>query len=83
MSRNEILEKLKEIFRDVFDEEKLEITEKTTPQDVEDWNSLGHVYLTVEIEDEFSITFDEEIKRIENVKDIVDLIMKQLGEKNA
>ena len=51
MSREEILEKLNEIFRDIFDDEEINLSEETTPDDIEDWDSLGHVYLTAEIED--------------------------------
>ena len=74
MSRAEILNKLNEIFRDIFDEEDIEISEETKPEDIEDWDSIGHVYLTFEIEDEFKIKLGEKINAIENVKDIIDLI---------
>ena len=51
MSRAEILNVFQKIFRDVFDDEGLVITEDTIPEDIEDWDSIGHVYLVVEIED--------------------------------
>ena len=83
MSRNEILEKLDQIFKDVFDDEDVTISEDTTPEDIEDWDSLGHVYLTVDIEDEFGIKLGEPMKQIENVGQIIDLIIARLEEKNA
>ena len=79
MSREEILEKLNEIFRDIFDDEEIVITEETTPEDVEDWDSLGHIYLTAEIEDEFDIKMDERMKDIESVSDVIDLIVGIMG----
>ncbi len=79
MSREEILEKLNEIFRDIFDDEEIVVTEETVPDDIEDWDSLGHVYLTAEIEDEFNIKMDERMKDIENVSDVINLIVDIMG----
>lgn len=79
MSREEILVKLNEIFRDIFDDEEIVITEETVPDDVEDWDSLGHIYLTAEIEDEFDIKMDERMKDIESVSDVIDLIVEIMG----
>lgn len=83
MSRQEVLEKLNEIFSDVFDLEDVIITEITKPEDIEDWDSIGHVYLTAEIEDELGIKLGEEMTKIENVRDIVVLILKRLEESRA
>ena len=78
MNREEIIEKLNAIFQDIFDDEDINIAEETTPEDIEDWDSIGHVYLTVEIEDEFGIKLGEKMADIQNVADIVDLIMGSL-----
>lgn len=78
MSREEIIAKLNVIFQDIFDDEDINIAEETTPEDIEDWDSIGHVYLTVEIEDEFGIKLGEKMSDIENVAGIVDLIMERL-----
>ena len=83
MSRSEILEKLGEIFKDVFDDEDATISEETTPEDIEDWDSLGYVYLTVEIEEEFGIKLGEPIKQVEKVAQIIDLIIARLEEQDA
>lgn len=83
MNREQILNNLNEIFEDLFETDDIEITEETTPQDIEDWDSMGHIYLTVEIEDEFGIKLGEEMAKIENVGDVISLIVRQLEEKNA
>ncbi len=83
MSRNEILEKLDVIFKDVFDDEEVTLSEEITPEDIEDWDSLGYVYLTVEIEDEFGIKLGEPMKQVEKVGQIIDLIIERLSEKDA
>lgn len=74
MNREEILRKLENIFRDVFDNEELTITEETEAEDIEDWDSLGQVYLLVGAEEVFGIKFGEEADQIKKVSELVDLI---------
>ena len=54
MTRQEIYNKLNEVFSDVFDEE-ITVTEETTAADIEDWDSLTHITLISEVEDAFGI----------------------------
>ena len=76
MERNEILEKLNEIFRDVFDDDSITVTEETTSSDIEDWDSLTHITLISEVEDEFDIKFAmKEVVGMKNVGEMVDTIM--------
>lgn len=75
MSKTEIFEKLNEIFRDVFDDEDITITEATTAKDIEDWDSLTHIMLLSAIEDEFDIKFDmKAVQGLKNVGDMAELI---------
>ncbi len=41
MSREEVFERLNEVFRDVFDEEDITVDEGTTAEDIDGWDSLG------------------------------------------
>ena len=41
MTRDAIYEKLTVIFRDIFDDEDIEINDNTTARDIEDWDSLN------------------------------------------
>ncbi len=76
----EDLKKLQEIFRDVFDENDLEITTETTAQDIEDWDSFAQISLIVDIEKEFSVKFNlEEVSELKNVGDMLELIKKKRG----
>jgi acyl carrier protein len=59
MERNEIMEKVTSVFRDVFDNEELVITDSTTAADIEDWDSLTHITLISAIEDELGYKFDD------------------------
>ena len=71
----EILKELQPIFQDVFDDETLVITEKTTAADIEDWDSLAQIRLIVAIEKQFGIKFAfEELQSAINVGDMVKLI---------
>ena len=40
MTREEVFEKLNEVFRDVFDDEEIAVTDATTSADIEDWDCL-------------------------------------------
>ncbi len=73
---------LQEIFRDVFDDEELEITEETTAEDIEGWDSLTHIQIIVGIEKKFEIKFSAvEIKASENVGEFIELIDRKVLEK--
>ena len=41
MTREAIFEELTEIFRDIFDDEEIELTDETTADDIEDWTALN------------------------------------------
>ena len=45
MTRDEVVQKLQEIFRDVFDDDSIVLFDKMTSNDVEDWDSLSHINL--------------------------------------
>lgn len=80
MSREEIFEKLNEVFRDVFDDEDIELTEDTTAADVEGWDSLIHITLLDAIEEEFDIRFDmKTVVKLKNVGEMVDCIEEEVG----
>lgn len=77
MERNEILKKITEIARDVFDNDEVELTEASTAADVEEWDSLSHLSLISDIEDEFDITFTlAEVSGSKNVGELVNAIIK-------
>jgi acyl carrier protein len=53
-------EQVKEIMASVFEVASNQITEDTTPQSLENWDSLRHINLVVALEDAFAVEFDEE-----------------------
>ena len=76
------MEKVREIFRDVFDDETLTVDDSTNSSDIEDWDSLEHIALVVSMEKEFDLKFDlKEVNKLANVGEMVDLIAEKLSEK--
>ena len=80
MTRDEIMEKVRRIFWDVFDDETLDINDSTNSSDIEDWDSLEHINLLVAIERSFGIKFTMgETTGMKNVGEMADKIMAHLG----
>lgn len=77
MNMNDTFEKIQEIFRDNFDDDSLIITRETCADDIEDWDSLEQINLLTAIERKFNIKFKlEDVRGLENVGDLLDLIEK-------
>lgn len=70
-----ILERIQLIFRDVFDDEKLEISMTTNANSFPDWDSVSNILLIDKIEQEFSLELPiDVIYESKNVGDWVDYI---------
>ena len=64
-----------EIFTDILDKEEGEITEFSSPEDIDEWDSVATVNLIVAIESEFNIKLRlEDIENAKNVKDFIGLV---------
>ena len=79
MTREEVYERLNEVFCDVFDDEDISVNDETTSKDVEGWDSLEHINLVNAVEQEFGVKFDMgQIVSMKNVGEMVNIIMEQL-----
>lgn len=77
------IEKLQDIFRDVFNDDGIILSETMTSSDIDDWDSLAHIQLITEIEKSFGIRFTvQEAVSAENVKEFTELIDSKLQAKN-
>lgn len=75
MEKNQILEEVQEIFRDVLDNEDIVLAGETTAEDIEEWDSLSHIQLIVAIEKHFKVKFtSKEILSWKNVGEMIDCI---------
>lgn len=64
-------ERLEDVFRQVLDDDDIELQNQTTAADVEGWDSLMHITLMFTIENEFGVQFNaEEFGQIENVGEL-------------
>lgn len=78
MTRTEIFEKLTEIFADVFDDDSITLTDATTADDIEEWDSLTHITLIAEVEDAFDMKFSmKDVLGMKNVGEMVDIIERE------
>ena len=80
MTRDEVHKRLTAVFRDIFDDPSLEITDKTTADDIADWDSITHINLITAVEQEFKVSFStKDVKSLKNVGDFVGLIATRAG----
>jgi acyl carrier protein len=75
-----IYEKLTPVFQDVFDLDDLVLTPQLTADQVEGWDSLGHVRLMVAIEKAFGISLStSEITGLANVGELAAVVSRKLA----
>lgn len=75
MEKVDILVKVQDIFRDLLDDDTIELASETTADDVEGWDSLTHIQLIVAIEKSFKVKFtSREILTWQNVGEMIDCI---------
>ena len=79
MDRAEIIERLNGVFRDVFGDDSIVVSDSTTADDIEDWDSLEHINLIGAVESEFGIRFRmKEVSGMKNVGEMIDIIQSRI-----
>ena len=79
MTKSEVMEKIKEILNDLFDDD-FDVTESTVADDIDGWDSLVHLQVISAMESGFNIHFTlGEINNFANVGEMADSILKHLG----
>lgn len=75
---NNIINRLTEVFRDVFDDDSIVISPSTTSNDIEDWDSIEHINLIGAVEDEFGLRFKmKEVSGMKNVGEMISIISER------
>ena len=75
MTKQEALEKLTPVFRDVFDDDSIELSEEMTAADIEEWDSVEHFNLISEIERTFGMRFTmREVSGMKNVGELAGIV---------
>jgi len=80
---HDILERLTAIFRDILDDDDIELTPQTTAADIKDWDSANHINIVVSVEMRFGIKISNaQVEQLKNVGDFVALIAQKLDAKS-
>ena len=78
-SVSEILDQVNSIFKNVLDNDAITVNEKSTADDIDEWDSLSHIQLVVAIEKHFKIRFtSSEINNFKNVGEMCQGIQAKL-----
>ena len=76
-----ILNDLQNIFRQVFEDDGIVISSETTADDIEEWDSLTHLQLIMQVEKKFKIKFKTfQIKNMKNVGSMVEAINTNMNQ---
>jgi len=77
MTREEVYERLNEVFRDILDDDTIELQDETVADDVEGWDSFEHINLVVGVEEEFDFKIPMgKVVTMKNVGEMVDIILE-------
>ena len=80
MTIEDVISKFTDIFQDVLENDEIKLEFSTTADDINEWDSINHISLVVEIETEFNITFTaNEIRGFANVGEMCKGILSKLN----
>jgi acyl carrier protein len=78
MTPDQILQRLNEIFQEVFDDDDLTIKPEYSAEDVDGWDSLTHIRMLLTVEKSFAVKFStSEVGHLQTVGDLVKLIQSK------
>ena len=76
MTREEVYERLNGVFREILDDDSIELHDETVADDVDGWDSFEHINLIVGVEEfEFKIPMGK-VVTMKNVGEMVDIILE-------
>jgi len=79
VAKMEIEKKLQAIFQDIFEDDQIVLFDDMNANDIEDWDSLTHIQLIVQIEKSFGIKFTTgEVASLKNVGEFIKLVQEKL-----
>lgn len=79
MEKVEFIKELTEVFREIFNNNDLELSDNLTAKDVDEWDSLTHMLLITDVENKFNIKFKlKELNKMKNVGDMIKIIHTKL-----
>lgn len=77
MTREEAYERLNKVFREILDDDSIELHDETVADDVDGWDSFEHINLIEGVEDEFDFKIPMgKVVTMKNVGEMVDIILE-------
>ena len=74
---DQILARLTNVFRNVFDDDSIILTENSTADNIEEWDSLNQIKIILACEKEFDIKLNaRDINTLENVGAMLEHLRK-------
>lgn len=71
--------RLQAVFREVFDDDTLDISPEMTAHDVDGWDSLSHINLILALEAEFNLKFSQkELLSFKNIGELHTCLSRKL-----
>ena len=78
MNKEQLLNEIEIICKDVFNKSDITITENTNSDDIEGWDSITNVFFIDSIEKKFDIKLSlMEIMNIDNVGDLIKILLER------
>ena len=78
MEKSEIESRLTPIFRDVFSDDALVVTEGMTAAEVPTWDSLSNINMIIAVEKAFGVKFSiKDVRSLKNVGELLELIKRK------
>ena len=75
----DILDQIRLVLADVFDDDELAVTEETTAEDIDGWDSFAQMQIIAGLEETFDIHFTiEEVVGLKSVGDMVKTVEEHL-----
>lgn len=75
MTNEEILAKLTDVFRSVFDDDSIVLNDTTTADDIEEWDSLNQIKIILACEQVFRVKLNaRKVNTLENVGQMIDYL---------
>lgn len=82
MTKDEILIELEKIYKEVLDDDSIELKLETNADDIEAWDSMSNIHLIIAQENKFNIRFDlGQISELKNISELIDVIYNDLQNK--
>jgi len=79
MSREEIVSKVRTAFISVLEHEDFKLSDETTANDVDGWESITHMMIITEVEKTFGIKFKlMDLMNMNNVGDLINSIESEI-----